>query len=99
MRAWLEQRRVGAGPRGYQVVTGWLSPEDCPTAAAPAGRQHQRTGADPGLPGCGYHATRYAADPTTPPPAGATWPTPMPWRLSDPNAPDPVAAAFDAAGP
>jgi len=65
------------------VITGWLSPEDCPDCGGPL----LDTSTGPRLltlacPGCGYAITWHAADPD-----------PAPAAPGDPTGTDPLEAA------
>jgi uncharacterized Zn finger protein (UPF0148 family) len=65
------------------VITGWLSPEDCPDCGGPL----LDTSTGPHLltlacPGCGYRATWHATDPV-----------PVPATPGDPTSTDPLEAA------
>jgi hypothetical protein len=58
------------------VITGWLSPEDCPDCGGPL----LDTGTGPELltlacPGCGYTAIWHATDPTLTTPTSSGGPT------------------------
>lgn len=64
------------------MITGWLSPEDCPDCGGPL----LDTSTGPRLltlacPGCGYSATWYATDPDT-----------TSTTDDDPTTPDPLEA-------